>query len=97
MSPGEQYIDLVYIDDVVDAYMLAFERVQGVQAKRWEEYVVSSKNPIQLRELVKLYEQVTGKKLMINWGGRPYRPREVMIPWDKGKLLPHWQVKVNLE
>jgi len=30
-------------------------------------------------------------------GGRPYREREVMVPWNKGRLLPGWSVKIRLE
>ena len=39
-----------------------------------------------LKELAEIYSKATGKKLNINWGGREYRKREVMVPW-KGKQL----------
>ena len=91
MSPGEQLIDLVYIDDVVKAYLIAAERLQAGLAYDHESYAVSSGRPISLKELVRTYEQVTGKKLPIQWGGRPYRPREVMVPWNRGEKLPGWE------
>jgi len=97
MSPGEQLIDIVYIDDVVDAFMIAAQRLLNNMVEKNEEYAVSSGKPIKLRELVEIYEKLIGKKLAIEWGGRPYRPREVMVPWNKGKLLPGWSVKVGLE
>lgn len=97
MSPGEQLIDLVYIDDVVDAFMKAAERFQKGKSNQWEEYAVSSGNPIPLKEIVSIYGSVTGKRLSINWGERPYRHNEVMVPWNKGKCLPDWEPKISLE
>jgi hypothetical protein len=35
--------------------------------------------------------------LNINFGGRPYREREVMIPWQNGKVVPGWKPYVSLE
>jgi nucleoside-diphosphate-sugar epimerase len=96
MSPGEQLIDLVYIDDVVEAYLVAAERLRAGLTNAHERYAVSSGQPISLKELVRVYEQVTGTKLPIQWGGRPYRPREVMVPWNKGAKLPGWEPRVAL-
>jgi nucleoside-diphosphate-sugar epimerase len=97
MSPGKQLIDIVYIDDVIDAFMIAGERLLNGKAKNHEDYAVSSGNPIRLKELVETYEKVIGKKLPIEWGGRPYRDREVMTPWNRGKRLDGWKAKVNLK
>ena len=97
MSPGEQLIDLVYIDDVVDAFVLAASRLETQKESTAEEYSVSSGTPLSLRELVATYARVTGKTLDVTWGGRPYRPREVMVPWTKGALLPGWQPRTRLE
>ena len=97
MSPGEQLIDLVYIDDVVDAYLLAAQRLHEQGVDQQEDYAVSSGNPIKLRELVEIYCRVTGTRLLIEWGGRPYRSREVMVPWSTGRVLPGWLPKVGIE
>jgi nucleoside-diphosphate-sugar epimerase len=97
MSPGEQLIDLVYIDDVINAFLLANEQLGKSSLSMHQRYMVSSNNPITLKDLVKKYEDIIGKKLPINWGGRSYRPREVMIPWNNGELLPCWSPVVSLE
>ena len=97
MSPGEQLIDIVYIDDVIDAFMIAAEKLISNRVEKHEEYEVSSGNPIRLKDLVAIYEKVIGKKLPIEWGGRPYRSREVMVPYNKGRLLPGWMPKILLE
>jgi nucleoside-diphosphate-sugar epimerase len=96
MSPGDQLIDIVYIDDVIEAfllsahYLITFQNYEG-------DYAVSSLNPIKLRDLVQTYEKLLGKTLNIEWGGLPYREREVMNPWNTGKILPGWVPKTNLE
>ena len=56
-----------------------------------------SESPVKLRDLVKIYEEVIGRKLPIEWGGRTYRNREVMMPWNKGRLLPGWSVRIGVE
>lgn len=97
MSPGEQLIDLVYIDDVVHAFMLAAERLIAGSAGRDEEYAVSSRSPVSLKQLVETYCRVTGRDIRVQWGGRPYRPREVMVPWNTGCTLPGWTPAISLE
>jgi nucleoside-diphosphate-sugar epimerase len=96
MSPGEQLIDIVYIDDVVDAFMIATKRLLSEQGGKYEEYAVSSGKPVKLRDIVKIYEEVIGRELPIEWGGRPYREREVMLPWNRGESLPGWKPVVGL-
>lgn len=95
MSHGEQLIDLVYIDDVIDAYLCAMD-VLGTLPTGQHVYAVSSGNPLPLRELVAIYEKVVGVNLPIDWGKRTYRPREVMLPWNRGRSLAGWYPKVSL-
>ena len=97
MSPGEQLIDLVYIDDVIEAYMLAAERVQSESYSGHNEYAVSSGKPMKLKELVQKFSELTDREIHVEWGARPYRQREVMVTWDNGETLPGWKPKVSLE
>jgi len=96
MSPGEQIVDLVYIDDVVDAYLLAAERFETSEVAPHEEYMLSGTR-MKLREIADLYSRLTGRRVPIQWGGRPYRIREIMVPWDRGTPLPGWAPKVTVE
>jgi nucleoside-diphosphate-sugar epimerase len=96
LSPGEQFLDLVYIDDISEAYMSAAELLLRQPYKN-EVYSISSQNPIRLKDLVRVFEAVTGSNLQIIWGGRPYNIREAMIPWNIGKSLPNWEPKITLE
>jgi len=91
------FVDLVYIDDIVDAYVTAAERLLAGQVQCQERYAVSSGQPIKLRQLTDLYEKIADVQIPIQWGGRPYREREVMKPWDGGEALPGWQPKTPLD
>ena len=99
MSKGEQIIDISYIDDVLNAYEIMIQNLSKKNYKKYnlKSYVVSNKEKIILKELAHLFEKVVGKKLNINWGAREYREREVMIPYNKGKLVPNWQQRYSLE
>lgn len=98
MSPGEQLLDLVYIDDVVNAFCMAAKRLlEGKNERKSESFAVSSENPMRLKDIVSVYERVAGKKLPIQWGARSYRSREVMIPWSHGENLPGWRALVGFE
>lgn len=97
MSGGEQMINLVYIDDVIEAYLIASNRLLMNQVLCQEVYALSSGNPIPLKELVGIYEKVINKKLPIEWGQLPYRKREVMVPWNRGSALPGWKPTVGIE
>jgi len=59
MSPGEQLIDLVYIDDVIEAYIIAAKRIYCSEGEKYEEFSVSTGNPIALRDLVNSYMQIS--------------------------------------
>jgi nucleoside-diphosphate-sugar epimerase len=96
MSPGAQRLDPIYIDDVTEAFIIALERLESGSVSDEETYSVGSGRSIQLRELVKIYEDETGVTLNIEWGGRPYRTREVMQPWSRGVALPGWSPRTSL-
>lgn len=96
MSPGEQWLDLVYIDDVLDAFIAARERLASATTAGNEVYAVASGRPVRLRDIVAEYEKAVSKHLNIAWGERPYRPREVMRPWSRGVPVPGWQPRVSL-
>lgn len=99
MSNGEQIIDLIYIEDVINAFKIMIENLQKENYKEYnnKSYVVTSNQRVSLRGLADIFEKVTNKKLYINWGGRSYRNREVMIPYENGEVVPNWKPKYSLE
>jgi nucleoside-diphosphate-sugar epimerase len=95
MSGGEQYIDLVHVEDVVEAFRIAAQRLLDGKVSKHETYAISSGQPMQLKELVQRFTELTNLVVAINWGARPYRSREVRVPWNKGKNLPGWVPKIH--
>ena len=96
LSPGRQLIDLVYIDDVVDAYVHCAELLP-LQENWHLRYGISSGQPRSLRDIVGLIEATVDVTLPVRWGDRAYRAREVMIPWTRSTPPPGWVPKIPLE
>lgn len=88
MSPGEQELGLLYIDDTVSGYILALKYIQDIKPGEHTTYLLSPEKFYTLREAARIFEGVSGKKLNISWGGRPYRQREIMkITADDPRIL----------
>lgn len=97
MSPGEQEIDLVHIYDVVRAYKVAAMRLVDGKVEGHEIYGVGSGQPVTLKAIVALIEKQSGKKINIEWGGKEYRDRELMLPWSDFRKLTGWDIQISLE
>lgn len=96
MSEGEQLLNFVYIDDVVDAYIQSLKRFQDDLVIGHEKYAVMSGESLSLKEAVTVWVEETGITPNIEWGKKPYREREVMELWEKGHTLPGWEAKTRL-
>jgi nucleoside-diphosphate-sugar epimerase len=86
MSPGEQLINLVHVDDVVDALLIA-PSLASVDAP---SYSVPSNQPLDLKQLVEVVGNIVGKPVDVVFGARDYRPREMMKSWQYAPVLPGW-------
>lgn len=96
MSPGEQCIDLVYIDDVVNAFVKAAEIIVD-QRDGYSCYGVASGKPSTVKEVVQTFSSVIGFDLPVVFGERPYREREVMQCWSDYERLPGWTSTTTLQ
>ncbi len=96
MTLGEQYMDLVYIDDVVNAFICASDLTDN-NLKQHKKYFVKTGKLVKLKDLAKLYENIFNVKLNINWGDREYRKREIMMPYEDGETLPNWEPSLMIE
>ncbi len=94
MSPGEQLVNLVYIDDILEAFINAMSHLPNTDKS--DRFAVSSSKQISLREIVAVYSEAVGKKVPVVWGGQPYRFREILVPWNNYEPVPNWNPKVNL-
>ena len=98
MSLGEQIMDISYIEDVVEAYEILIHHLthQDPNQFRNKSYVVTNQERITLKELASIFEEVSNLKLNINWGAKPYRAREVMVPYSSGETVPGWKQQYSL-
>lgn len=99
MSAGEQVIDISYIDNITAGYSELIHLLSEDLGKKLcgKTFAIKTKERLTLKELAKVFEKVTGKKLNIAWGRKSYRQREVMIPWQQSEEIPGWVPKVSLE
>ena len=95
MSPGDQVVDLVHVDDICRAFVHAAERMTAWDHAGSEVYAVSGGERVTLREAAGILASVAGKPLAVEFGALAYREREVMHPWE-GPALPGWQPQVTL-
>jgi|LSQX01.3.fsa_nt_gb nucleoside-diphosphate-sugar epimerase len=95
MTAGQQLLGLVYIDDVIDAFLCAMEMILSKPEHYQESFTVIPEEIHSLREVAGIFENVSGKKLNILWGAKEYRLREVMKPYS-GKRLPGWKARTGL-
>ena len=96
LSPGEQRINLLHIDDVFSAVCVALGRAYTMPAGTRETFALRGPETVSLRELVARIQRVGGRPVPVAWGARPYRSREVMQPWV-GPLLPGWSAHIGLD
>jgi len=97
MSPGEQLLDLLHVDDVVHGYEVAADALLAENLPSPSQYRLSSGSLVRLRDVVELYREATGHTVNVVWGGRPYRVREVMEPVSPVSVLPEWQACISLK
>lgn len=91
LGSGRQLVDLTHVDDVVSAIRLA--AAGDLDGGR---LVARSGRPITVRALVEVVEEVTGRRLAVEWGARPDRPREMYADWDVPGTRTAWVPKVEL-
>ena len=98
MSKGDQLVDMVYIDDVINGYHIANstlindKKIDGFH----HAYFLATNKPTTLKEIVKYYLQISKKEIDIVWGSIPYSERQILCPYI-GELLPDWTPLVTLE
>jgi nucleoside-diphosphate-sugar epimerase len=96
LSPGDQRLDLVHVDDVVEGFLVAEARLAAAPAGTFERFALRSGRDVSVKELVAIMEKVSGRAMPVAFGERPYRVGEVMAP-SPGEILPGWRARIGLE
>ena len=95
VSPGEQKLQMTFIDDVVNAYLQAMTLLPNIPDHHMI-YGVYGEERHTLKDIVALIENLTGRTMPVAWGKNPYYPFQIMDPYF-GEKLPHWEAKVSLK
>ncbi len=98
MTNGEQVLDFIYIDDIVDFYCMLIEKQDLINA-HISEYHIGTGRGTSIRELAETIEEVSGKKANVGWGKRVYRPRDIfhsIAPIARAKQNLGWEPKITL-
>ncbi len=80
LTSGMQKRDFIYIDDIVNAYMIIIKNTNKFNS--FEEFEVGSGKPVEVKEFINLiYEEIDKKQKIstkLNFGVIPYRENENM-------------------
>lgn len=94
MSPGDQVIDVSHVRDVAKSFRLAATKlVENPEPVRMTLAVSGTR--LSVKQLVAAVERVSQQTINVQFGGRPYRFREVMCPALISELESDWR-KVEL-
>ena len=97
LSPGEQVLDFIHIDDVVSFYQHLIKHKKKIPNKT--NFKLGTGTGHNLQQVSSIIESVTNKKTNINWGGKEYRQSDVMyavadLHEIKDKLT--WNPKISI-
>jgi nucleoside-diphosphate-sugar epimerase len=95
MSPGEQIVDLTHVDDVVEAFTVAAQRLLAASEPLSEDFLLTGER-LSVRDLASAVGASAGRRMNIDFGARKYRAREVMTPVDAADTLPGWHRRLEL-
>jgi len=99
LTPGEQFVDLLYIEDLVDVYSRTIQYLLRKKTDHHEKFFIGSGKAVKLKEIVSLYKKISGKDIPVAFGAIPYRRREVMFAQANIKEVAKklkWKPKFSL-
>ena len=108
LTPGEQLRDFVYIDDIVEAFVMILEHhmaplprsvATGSLADSLYLYEIGSGQAVSIRQFMTTLRQIVGREdVVLDFGAIPYRPNEVMC--SRARMEPlrtlGWRPRVSL-
>lgn len=101
LSPGQQVLDFIHIEDVVEFYhALIVGLKEGVLLENNSEYHVGSGVGTSVKEVSRIIEDITNKPCNVNWGGVPYRKIDTfhsIAPIYKNIKDLGWKSKISIE
>jgi nucleoside-diphosphate-sugar epimerase len=97
MSPGQQILDVLHVEEVVDAFIYSISILEKNIPGICMNYTLSSLSPQSLRVIGTKIETYAGRTGLLQWGAIPYRSNEVMKPLRYFPNIPEWRPRVDLD
>ena len=94
LTAGEQMVSFLHVDDAVSALCAAADKT-ALMPSGQSDYCIGTPL-IRLKDAVQLYLNIKRHNVSIEWGGSPYRPTQIMVPW-LDRPMPDWSPSVDLE
>lgn len=101
LTPGEQLLDFVHIDDVIAALETAGETLTSTKGatKTYSRHTVRSMETRRLKDFIDILCESIESPPTLLWGAKRYPRHQIMTPWfpDNKKQLPDWTPKHSFE
>ncbi len=98
MTSGEQILDFIHIEDVVDFFIHCINNIDLLKDEY--DYHLGTGRGTSIKELSSLIENEMKEKTNINWGIKDYRPLDIMraiAPVYKLDKELNWKAKISIE
>jgi nucleoside-diphosphate-sugar epimerase len=98
LSPGNQKLDFIHINDIVDLYIHLIKNQKTIPDR--QNIFAGTGVGTTLKDLATLISNHTENKLNLNWGRKQYRKNDVMdatAPVGLNNFIPKWNVKITLK
>lgn len=98
LTPGDQVLDFIHIDDVTDFYILVVKNINKLPDK--VVFKLGTGIGYNLKQIASFIEEITNVKTSINWGGRKYRKSDVMYAVSDISIIKsifEWEPKISLK
>ena len=90
MTAGEQVINLVHIDDVVDAVYCSFRKRLDSIETGFKQWAIKSTSNLLVKDLVPIMLGDNEHDNLLNLGARAYRNREIFQIYENFEIVPGW-------
>ena len=97
-SGGEQSWNFTYVKDIVQAFIKGLKKIETIH--KYESFNIGYEKSYSIKQLVKKLEAISGKKIDISWGSKPYAENEIFYvncKNNKAKDILGWNSQFNLQ
>lgn len=98
LTPGDQVLDFIHINDVTDFYALVIKSINKLPEK--VVFKLGTGIGYNLKQIASFVEEIKNVKTNINWGGREYRKSDVMYAVSNISVIKsilEWEPKISLK